>query len=86
MTVVFYGGVREYTSGEKSFEAEETQCVRTLIDLLAERFGEQFKEFLLGDETCVFLVNGNGVVTTGGLDTLLSPADKVEILPFVDGG
>jgi len=86
MTVVFYGNVQEYTFEQKSLEAEGVACVRTLIDLLGERFGAPFKEFLLGDGTCFFLVNGNGIMTTGGLATPLHADDTVEVLPFVDGG
>ena len=86
MTVLFYGNVRDYVSGGSSFEAGGAPCVRTLIDLLGERFGAPFKEFLLGDDTCFFLVNGNGIMTTGGLGTSLHSGDTVEVLPFVEGG
>ena len=86
VNVLFHGGVKEYTSDEKSFEAGGTQSVRMLIELLGEHFGADFKDFLLGDDTCFFLVNGNGIMTTGGLSTLLSPGDTVEVLPFVEGG
>ena len=86
MTVVFYGNVLDYTNEEKTLEVEGVPCVRALIDLLGERFGAHFKEFLLGDDTCFFLVNGNGIMTTGGLATPLYAADTVEVLPFVDGG
>jgi len=86
MKVLFYSNAREYTSGEKSFEAEDTPCVRALIDLLGEHFGVKLKKFLLGDNTCFILVNGKGIMTTGGLDTPLHPDDKVEVLPLVGGG
>ena len=86
MNVLFYANVRDYTSGEKSFETDSTLNMRTLIDLLGEHYGGKFKEFLLGDDTCFFLVNGKGAMTTGGLNTPLHPGDKVEILPFVGGG
>ena len=86
MNVLFYANVRDYAAGEKSFEAGETQSVRTLIDLLGGRFGGKFKDFLLGDKNCFFLVNGKGIMTTGGLETPLHGGDKVEILPHVGGG
>ena len=86
MKVLFYGSVQEYTCDEKSLEVGNVQCVRALIDLLGERFDEHFKEFLLGDSTCFFLVNGNGIMTTGGLGTPLQSNDTVEVLPFVEGG
>lgn len=86
MTVLFYGSVQEHTNGEKSLEVEGAQSVRALIDLLGERFNGHFKDFLLGDRTCFFLVNGNGIMTTGGLGTQLQPDDTIEVLPFVEGG
>jgi len=86
MTVIFHGNVQEYTSGKKSYTAGATQSMRTLIETLCEHFGENFREFLLGKDTCFFLVNGKGIIATGGLDTPLHPEDKVDVLPFVGGG
>ena len=86
MKVLFFQEVQDYTSGEKSYEAESVQCVRTLIDHLGDLFGAPFKEFLLGDDTCFILVNGSGTMKTGGLDTPLSSTDTVEVVPFVDAG
>ena len=86
MTVSFYGNVQEFTFGEKSLEIEGARSVRTLIDVLGEYFNKSFKEFLLGDDTCFFLVNGNGIIAAGGLDMPLHADDVVEVLPFVDGG
>ena len=86
MKVLFYGNVQDHTEGEKSIEVDGALSVRALIDLLGEKFGERFKEFLLGDDTCFFLVNGNGIMTTGGLGTPLHSGDTVEVLPFVEGG
>ncbi len=86
MTVMFFGNVQDHTAGEKSIDCDGAPCVRALIDWLGERFGEGFKEFLLGDDTCFFLVNGSGILTSGGLDTQLREGDTVEVLPFVEGG
>jgi len=86
MTVLFHGNVREYTSDAESLEVGGARSVRELIALLGERYGAEFGAFLLGDDTCMYLVNGSGILTTGGLDTPLTSGDTVEILPFVDGG
>ena len=107
MKVLFYGSVREYANGEKSYElpepaggkgtasaacsllpAESADCssVRDLIGKLGDHFGERFKEFLFGNETCFFLINGKGIMMTGGLDTKLHPGDKIEVVPFAQGG
>jgi len=86
MTVIFYGGVREYTSGLKSVEIDEAKNIRELIVKLIERFGKRFEEKLFSKESCFFLVNGKGIMTTGGLETPLSGNDRVELLQHVDGG
>ena len=86
MTVNFYCNALAYTGGEKTFEPKRASSVRELADELGCLFGEAFKGFLLGGNTCFFLVNGKGIMTTGGLDTKLLPGDKIEILPVVDGG
>jgi len=86
MDVIFYGNVLNYTNSEKHFEADDCSNVRELVDALGRRYGEKLKEFLLGEETCFFLVNGTGLMLTGGLNTKLKNGDKVEVLPFADAG
>ena len=100
MIVTFYGRITEYTNGEKTFkpggssvpEGEpgsvpgSCRTLRGLLDELGNFYGEGFKDFLNGNETCLILLNGNGVALTGGLDSPLYPGDKIDILPFVDAG
>ena len=86
MKVSFHGNALTHTAGEDSFTSDDAQSIRALIKLLARRYGEDFRAFLLGDETCFFLVNGKGLMSTGGLDTELRPDDLVEVLPFVHAG
>ena len=87
MTVKFYGSVQKYTSDEKLFHVENADhSLATLIDLLGERYGKPSKDFFYGENTCLFLVNGSGIMKTGGLKTPLHTGDTVEILPFVDAG
>jgi len=84
--VLFYGNVIEYTNGDKFFEAESCVSVRELAGRLSDHYGERLKEFLLNSNTCFFLVNGKGIMLTGGLDTKLQSDDKIEILPFAEAG
>ena len=86
MTVHFHGYVIDHAKGAASFQSETSETVRALIDELGDHFGQSFKDFLLGDETCLFLLNGRGLMTTGGFATKLSSEDKVEILPYVVAG
>jgi molybdopterin converting factor small subunit len=86
MKVLFYGAVLEYTNGEKSLEFDGCSNVRELINELGGHYGLRFREFLLGEETCFFLINGKGLMMTGGLNTSLGSDDKIEVLPFADAG
>jgi len=86
MTVLFYGYVMDHAGGTQSAEVQDCASLRGLIDVLGDRFGADFRAFLLGDETCLFLVNGKGIMATGGLDTVLGAGDCVEVLPFIVAG
>jgi len=86
MIVLFYGKTLEYTNGVKLFKIETCAGIRELINQLGVFYGERLKEFLSGSETCFFLLNGKGIMMTGGLDTKLQFGDKIEVLPFMDAG
>jgi len=91
MTVTFYGRITEYTDGEKTFSPEvptmeKCNSLRDLLDELYQRYGESFKSFINGNETCLILLNSNGIAFSGGLDSPLKQGDKIDILPFVDAG
>ena len=85
MLVIFYGSVQNH-SGCRQLEIDHVDSIEMLIDKLGEDIGEHFKEYLLGEDTCFFLVNSKSIVGTGGLKTLLSQGDKIEILPVVEAG
>ena len=84
-TVTFFGSVLENTNGEKSFMPEFCANLQGVVDMLSDRYGDSIKELLL-DGSYFPLVNGKGIMMTGGLDTPLNPDDRIEILPFVDAG
>ena len=89
MNVIFYGKVTGFTNGDKSFVPESPNLfpnLRVLLDELGNRYNKEFSKFLTGSETCVILVNGKGIMLSGGLDTPINKDDKIEILPFVDAG
>ena len=86
MKVIFYGSALEYANNTKSHELDDCANMRELIEKLGDHFGNRLKNYLLGEETCFFLVNGTGLMMTGGLETKLKAGDKIEILPFADAG
>ena len=85
INIIFYESVQNH-SGCKSIEIEPVETLKVLIDKLGERLGDGFKEYLLGDDTCFFLINGKSILRTGGLNTKLNPNDKIEVLPMVEAG
>ena len=86
MTVTFYGSLLEFTGRDKTYNVKNSSNLHELVDELGRHYGEHFKNFLLGEETCFFLVNGTGLMMTGGMNTKLKSGDKIEALPFTDAG
>ena len=86
ITVSFYGGVQTYTKGAQSLGVIGCPNVRSLVNELGAHFGEGFKASILSGENSFFLVNGKGIMSTGGLETELRSGDKIEVLPFIDAG
>jgi len=86
MVVTFYGSALEYTGFEKMVELETCENVSLLIKALGERYGYVFEEALLSGEKWFVLVNGSGIMYSGGLNTPLQPTDRVDILPFAEAG
>ena len=85
LKVFFYASVQDH-SGCEELEIEEVETLADCIDKLEEKLGSHFKDYLLGEDTCFFLVNGKSILRTGGLNTPLHPHDKIEILPVVEAG
>jgi len=86
MIVEFYGRITEHTNGEKTYTPKVHSTMKTLMEELNDYYGENFASLLQGSETCLILINGKGMMLSGGTETPLHPGDKIEILPFVDAG
>ena len=86
MTVTFFGVITRYTNGDKSYTPRAHADLRGLLEELCDYYGEKFTTFVNGNEACIILINGKGVMLSGGLDSTLNQGDKIEILPFVDAG
>jgi len=84
--VNFYNSILKYTHDEKSFECAGNITVRNLIAELGNHYGAGFAEFLSGENNCLILLNGKGLMTAQGLDTMLGANDKIDILPFISMG
>ena len=86
MTISFYGGITRYTNGDKSYTPKAHATLRGLLEELGDYYGEHFVSFINGKEACIILINGKGIMASGGFDSALDSDDKIEILPFVDAG
>ena len=86
MTVKFSGPIKKYTAGESDFTPVTSTTLRELLNELNIKFGEDFKNFITDNESCLILINGKGTMMFGGLDTPLKSNDLIEILPVVIAG
>jgi len=90
--VKFFTVLREITQKrEEEIELPNAATVERLINLLSERHGRKFTEYVYGEAKKVrsdlqFLVNGRSTTTLQGFKTKLENGDKVAILPPVGGG
>jgi molybdopterin converting factor small subunit len=86
MTVTFYGLITRYTNGDSSYTPSTHATLRGLLKELGKVYGKQFVSFITGNESCIILINGKGIMLSGGLNSAISIGDRIEILPFVDAG
>jgi MoaD family protein len=78
--VQFFGQVREIAGGKET-EVTDSPTVGSLLRLLSESYGHDFRP-----ETLILLVNGRHIAHTGFLETPLEPGDLVSIFPVIGGG
>jgi molybdopterin synthase sulfur carrier subunit len=90
MVIRFFASIRNVT-GEKEIEWDQpTPTLDELLRLLAERYGPQFRGWVLDGEdlgsSVMVVVNGEDARHQAGLETRLAPTDVVSILPIMAGG
>jgi MoaD family protein len=90
MVVRFFASLRGIT-GEKEIEwPQEAPTLGRLLALLADRYGPEFRRWVLEDGelggAVIVLVNGQDARHRGGLEMSLRPEDSVAILPMMAGG
>ncbi|MEM3519090.1 MAG: ubiquitin-like small modifier protein 1 [Candidatus Hadarchaeales archaeon] len=92
ITVRLFANFRE-AAGTGQLEIPGAKTVGELLDILVEKFGENFSKLLyeepgtkkLRTATNIF-VNGQAIAVMNGLDTKLKDGDSVAIFPPVAGG
>jgi molybdopterin synthase sulfur carrier subunit len=90
MVIRFFATIRNVT-GEKEIEWDQpTPTLGELLRLLAERYGPQFRGWVLDGEdlgsSVMVVINGEDARHQAGLETRLAPTDVVSILPIMAGG
>ncbi|MFN4133360.1 MAG: ubiquitin-like small modifier protein 1 [Candidatus Hadarchaeales archaeon] len=91
ITVRLFANFRE-AAGTGELEIPHAATVEELLDILVEKFGENFSKLLyepgakkLRTATNIF-VNGQAIAVMDGLSTKLKDGDSVAIFPPVAGG
>ena len=90
--VSYFSNVRALTGeSESTLELPDRSSVHDLLIIVAARYGDELREYLLNDERglhphVVVILNGRGVGVLDGLDTALNDGDRVTILPSIGGG
>jgi len=95
VAVRFFTSLREITGRREEtleFSDDEKVTVDMVLKRLAERYGEEFVEYVYESEGgevkgfLQFLVNGRSASTLNGLNTELVDEDVLAIIPPVGGG
>jgi MoaD family protein len=90
--VSYFSNVRALIGESGStLDLPERSSVHDLLNVVAARYGDELREYLLTDEGVlhshvVVILNGRGVGVLDGLDTILEAGDRVAILPSIGGG
>jgi len=88
--VKFLARFRDIT-GERSVNIEYNGNISDLMDILTEKYGNEFKDALFDKEGTIrdymkILVNGDDVGASGGLEVEVSDDDEVVIFQTIAGG
>lgn len=91
--VKYFAILREITNKrEEELEVEEGTTVKDLLDILAEKYGGRFRNYVFDEKTgsvnsqLLFLVDGVNVASLNKLETKLTDGNSFVILPPVGGG
>lgn len=78
--------------GYQEITVPEASTLRELLDVLAARFGEDFRKIIYRGESKELrrglrpLINGRDICVLGGLDVELQEGDRISLLPPLSGG
>lgn len=86
----FFASMRNSTGVKEIEWAEAAPTLGDLLRLLSDRYGPEFRRWVLDGEelggSVMVVVNGNDARHQAGLETRLSATDVVSIFPIMAGG
>jgi molybdopterin synthase sulfur carrier subunit len=90
MVIRFFASIRSITGVKELEWSEPTPSVGDLLHLLSDRFGPEFRRWVLEGEglggSVMVVVNGTDARHQAGLATPLAPTDVISLLPIMAGG
>jgi len=89
MRVAYFATLRDIAGQKEEVWSRPVATVGALLRDLAERYGPEFRRWVLDDGNgalSIVLVNGHDVRGLQRFDTPLTPTDTVTIFPPVGGG
>lgn len=90
MVIRFFASIRNITRAKEIEWHEPTPTLGELLCLLSDRYGPEFRRWVLeGEElggSVMVVINGNDARHKAGLATPLAATDVVSILPIMAGG
>ena len=89
MLVKYFANLRDIT--KKKREEIKASNARELLEILSEKYGKEFKEFMFDEagnmkNGVIFLVNGKNILHLDGLKTKLKQDDEISLFPPAAGG
>jgi len=91
--VQYFAIIRELANRrEDVLDVREGSTVLDVLNLLGEKYGEKFRDYVFDPKTGTpraylqFLVNGDSISNSGGLSTVLTDNSSLVIIPPVGGG
>jgi MoaD family protein len=91
--IQYFAIVRELVGlREETLEMNEKTTVLDALRVLAEKHGEQLRDYVFDSETgnprsyLQFLVNEDSITSLNGLSTVLKENSRLAIIPPVGGG
>ena len=90
MVVRFFASIRNITGVKEIEWGELTLTLGDLLRLLSDRYGPEFRNWVLDGEglgsSVMVVINGEDARHRGGIEIRLAPTDVISILPIMAGG